>query len=198
MEAVGHGSGNEVFRSGVGERDRARVCAWHLCRLPAQRARHGGRASHRSRRPSTSATVAPAARRSARRGFSSASAFPASCAHQHCRPSGACFPRSDCCDAREGLPWGRVPREWNELAGSHNRSVDAAAENASMAKKYRDVTKALHRAGWRRQRTRGSHEVWRHTDGREVTVPAGGKSNREVPTGTLGAIRRATGLEELR
>ncbi len=67
-----------------------------------------------------------------------------------------------------------------------------------MAKKYRDVTKALQRAGWRRERTRGSHEVWRHTDGREVTVPAGGKSSREVPTGTLGAIRRATGLEELR
>lgn len=67
-----------------------------------------------------------------------------------------------------------------------------------MAKKYRDVTKALRQAGWRRVRTRGSHEVWRLADGRDVTLPAGGKGNREVPTGTLGAIRRATGLEELR
>lgn len=67
-----------------------------------------------------------------------------------------------------------------------------------MAKKYRDVIRALRDAGWERVRTRGSHEVWRHPDGREVTVPGGGKSNREVPTGTLAAIRRATGLDELR
>lgn len=67
-----------------------------------------------------------------------------------------------------------------------------------MAKKYRDVTKALRGAGWQRVRTRGSHEMWRHADGREVTVPAGGKANREVAAGTLAAIRRATGLDELR
>lgn len=67
-----------------------------------------------------------------------------------------------------------------------------------MAKKYRDVTRALRDGGWERVRTRGSHEVWRHSDGREVTVPAGGKANHEVPTGTLAAIRRATGMDELR
>lgn len=67
-----------------------------------------------------------------------------------------------------------------------------------MSKKYRDVTKSLRRAGWHKTRTRGSHEVWRRPDGREVTVPAGGKGNREVPAGTLAAIRRATGLDELR
>lgn len=67
-----------------------------------------------------------------------------------------------------------------------------------MAKKYRDVTKALRAAGWHKTRTRGSHEVWRNPDGREVTVPAGGKSNREVPAGTLAAIRRAAGLKDLR
>jgi predicted RNA binding protein YcfA (HicA-like mRNA interferase family) len=67
-----------------------------------------------------------------------------------------------------------------------------------VAKKYRDVTRALRKSGWQLVRTRGSHEMWRHPDGREVTVPGGGKSNREVPTGTLAAIRRATGIDDLR
>lgn len=67
-----------------------------------------------------------------------------------------------------------------------------------MAKKYRDVPKALRRAGWERQRSRGSHEVWIHPDGRQVTVAGGGHANREVPIGTLARIRRATGIEELR
>jgi predicted RNA binding protein YcfA (HicA-like mRNA interferase family) len=51
-----------------------------------------------------------------------------------------------------------------------------------------------------RQRTAGggSHEVWRHPDGGMVIVPGGGHGNRDVPAGTLGAIRRATGIEELR
>ena len=78
------------------------------------------------------------------------------------------------------------------------RSVRRSGEHSVMAKKYRDVSKALRREGWQKVRVRGSHEVWRHADGREVTVPAGGKANREVPAGTLAAIRRATGLEELR
>jgi len=67
-----------------------------------------------------------------------------------------------------------------------------------VAKKYRDVIRALRDAGWTQVRIRGSHEIWRHPDGREVVVPAGGKASREVPTGTLAAIRRATGLEDLR
>ena len=67
-----------------------------------------------------------------------------------------------------------------------------------MAKKSRDVVRALQWAGWERIRTRGSQEVWRHPDGREVVVPAGGKANHEVPTGTLASIRRATGLDDLR
>jgi predicted RNA binding protein YcfA (HicA-like mRNA interferase family) len=65
-------------------------------------------------------------------------------------------------------------------------------------KKYRDVRRTLRRAGWRHVRTHGSHEVWRHDDGRQVTVPGGGKDNYEVPPGTLASIRRETGLEELR
>jgi len=34
--------------------------------------------------------------------------------------------------------------------------------------------------------------------GEKSTVPAGGKSNRDVPAGTLAAIRRVIGLGELR
>lgn len=67
-----------------------------------------------------------------------------------------------------------------------------------MAKKYRDVKRMLTAAGWSAQRTQGSHEVWSHRDGRRVVIPGGGKDGRDVPAGTLGSIRRATGLEELR
>jgi predicted RNA binding protein YcfA (HicA-like mRNA interferase family) len=65
-----------------------------------------------------------------------------------------------------------------------------------MAKKYREVRKALRRAGW--TRTTGSHEIWEHPDGRQTTVAGGGKDNHQVPSGTLARIRRQTGLEELR
>lgn len=67
-----------------------------------------------------------------------------------------------------------------------------------VAKKYRDVQKALRRAGWSVVRVAGSHEIWTHPDGRTVTVPGGGKANREVPAGTLASIRRDTGLSDLR
>jgi predicted RNA binding protein YcfA (HicA-like mRNA interferase family) len=67
-----------------------------------------------------------------------------------------------------------------------------------MAKKYRDVKRILKSAGWTMSRTRGSHELWTHPDGRQVVVPGGGKDSREVPVATLGSIRRATGLDELR
>ena len=67
-----------------------------------------------------------------------------------------------------------------------------------MAKKYRDVIRLLREHDWKHVRTRGSHEIWRHADGREVVVPAGGKRNREVPTGTLASIRRDTGIDDLR
>jgi predicted RNA binding protein YcfA (HicA-like mRNA interferase family) len=66
-----------------------------------------------------------------------------------------------------------------------------------MSKKYRDVKKALRHAGWVRLRTKGSHEIWGHPNGRRVAIPRG-KGNREVPVGTLASIRRDTGLEDLR
>jgi predicted RNA binding protein YcfA (HicA-like mRNA interferase family) len=65
-----------------------------------------------------------------------------------------------------------------------------------MAKKYREVRAALRQSGWTLARESGSHETWRHPDGRRVTVA--GKDSTTVPAGTLASIRRATGLDELR
>jgi len=67
-----------------------------------------------------------------------------------------------------------------------------------MAKKYREVRRALRDAGWSLVRVSGSHEVWSHPDSRHLSVAAGGKANREVAAGTLAGIRRSTGLEDLR
>src|SRR4051812_19043578 len=47
-----------------------------------------------------------------------------------------------------------------------------------MAKKFREVRKALHNAGWSVVRVTGSHERWSHPDGRHTTVA--GKSNDDV------------------
>ena len=66
-----------------------------------------------------------------------------------------------------------------------------------MAKKYREVRHALSHAGWSVVRKRGSHEVWAHPD-RQARVVVAGKDSDTVPPGTLGSIRRATGLEHLR
>jgi predicted RNA binding protein YcfA (HicA-like mRNA interferase family) len=66
-----------------------------------------------------------------------------------------------------------------------------------MPKKYNEVRKALADAGWSVVRQRGSHEVWAHPDHEERIVVAG-KASDTVPVGTLGSIRRASGLEQLR
>ena len=65
-----------------------------------------------------------------------------------------------------------------------------------MAKKYREVRKALQDAGWSVVRTTGSHEQWFHPDGRRTTIA--GQNNDDLPSGTLAKIRRQTGLKELR
>jgi predicted RNA binding protein YcfA (HicA-like mRNA interferase family) len=64
-------------------------------------------------------------------------------------------------------------------------------------KTYRQVEAALRRAGFVLERTTGSHSVWTRGQ-RSVIVPGGGKRGRTVPTGTLAAIRRQRGLDELR
>ena len=66
-----------------------------------------------------------------------------------------------------------------------------------MPKKYREVRAALLEAGWEVVRQRGSHEVWAHPQRTERVVVAG-KDSATVPVGTLGSIRKASGLENLR
>jgi predicted RNA binding protein YcfA (HicA-like mRNA interferase family) len=66
-----------------------------------------------------------------------------------------------------------------------------------MPKKYKDVRKALLEAGWHVVRQRGSHEVWAHGDD-ETRIVVAGRDSDTVPVGTLGSIRRASGLEHLR
>jgi predicted RNA binding protein YcfA (HicA-like mRNA interferase family) len=73
---------------------------------------------------------------------------------------------------------------------------DAIRSVANVAKKFREVRRALRDAGWVQVRQAGSHETWRSDDGRVVTVA--GKDSDTVPVGTLSAIRRATGIESLR
>lgn len=66
-----------------------------------------------------------------------------------------------------------------------------------MAKKDREVRRTLLAAGWSVARQSGSHEVWAHPNRSERIVVAG-KDGDTVPVGTLGSIRRASGLNDLR
>jgi predicted RNA binding protein YcfA (HicA-like mRNA interferase family) len=62
--------------------------------------------------------------------------------------------------------------------------------------KYRDVIKLLEDDGWKHERTVGSHLQYRHpTKPGTVTVPGGGKLNRDVPPGTLNSIKKQAGLK---
>ncbi len=54
----------------------------------------------------------------------------------------------------------------------------------------RDVTRALKAAGFERVRVKGSHAVYRDSDGRVVVVPEHGTIKR----GTLASILRQAGL----
>jgi predicted RNA binding protein YcfA (HicA-like mRNA interferase family) len=64
-------------------------------------------------------------------------------------------------------------------------------------KKFREVRRLLRAAGWIEVRRTGSHETWRSADGTRVVTVAGKDSNT-VPAGTLAAMRRSTGIDELR
>ena len=68
---------------------------------------------------------------------------------------------------------------------------------APVAKKFREVRKALRQAGWSLVRTKGDHEQWRSPEGHRLVTVAGHDS-KDVPVGTLKSIRQSTGLEELR
>jgi len=62
---------------------------------------------------------------------------------------------------------------------------------------YRAVRRALSRAGWVKVRQQGAHQIWEAAGGGRRTVIAG-RDGDMVPAGTLAAIRRQTGMGELR
>jgi predicted RNA binding protein YcfA (HicA-like mRNA interferase family) len=51
--------------------------------------------------------------------------------------------------------------------------------------------------GWELLRQRGSHEVW-GKPGETARIVVAGNNSDTVPSGTLGSIRRASGLEHPR
>jgi predicted RNA binding protein YcfA (HicA-like mRNA interferase family) len=67
----------------------------------------------------------------------------------------------------------------------------------AMPKKFKEVRKTLLDAGWHVARQSGSHQIWSHPM-REARIIVAGKDSDTVPAGTLGSIRRASGLEQLR
>jgi predicted RNA binding protein YcfA (HicA-like mRNA interferase family) len=68
---------------------------------------------------------------------------------------------------------------------------------AGVPKTVRQVEKILRAHGWTLERTVGSHRQYVHPDNPNVvTVP--GAPGKEVATGTLSSIRRASGIKELR
>lgn len=67
----------------------------------------------------------------------------------------------------------------------------------AVPKTVRQVEKILRANGWALVRTTGSHRHYEHPDNPNlVTVP--GAPGKEIATGTLASIRRASGIDELR
>ena len=61
--------------------------------------------------------------------------------------------------------------------------------------KFRDLVKQVRDDGWVHVRTTGSHLHFKHpTKPSVVTIPGGGKENRDVAPGTLRSILRQAGL----
>jgi len=60
--------------------------------------------------------------------------------------------------------------------------------------KYHDLKKHLKENGWEFKRQR-KHPVWKHPASGKTTVLPNRRDSKEVPKGTLGSIRRQTGLE---
>ena len=65
----------------------------------------------------------------------------------------------------------------------------------TLSVKVRDVIAELEADGWRIARTRGSHRQFRHPT-KPGTVTVAGKLSVDVPTGTLGSIRKQAGLKK--
>lgn len=60
--------------------------------------------------------------------------------------------------------------------------------------KVRDLTRRIEGDGWRFDRQRGSHRIYRHPV-KTGTVTISGRPGQEVPIGTLGNILRQAGLK---
>jgi len=61
--------------------------------------------------------------------------------------------------------------------------------------KFRDLIKRVSDDGWIHVRTTGSHLHFKHpTKPGVVTIPSGGKENRDVAPGTMRSILRQAGL----
>ncbi len=56
----------------------------------------------------------------------------------------------------------------------------------------RDVIRVLRKHGFAMLRQRGSHQKWRHPNGRQVIVAVHG--NKPIPIGTLKSIIEGSGL----
>ncbi len=63
--------------------------------------------------------------------------------------------------------------------------------------KVRGAIKLLEADGWRLDRQRGSHRVFRHPV-KPGTVTVAGKPSMDIPPGTLSSMRRQAALDELR
>jgi predicted RNA binding protein YcfA (HicA-like mRNA interferase family) len=62
--------------------------------------------------------------------------------------------------------------------------------------KYRDLVRLIQSDGWSLDRTVGSHMQFRHpSKPGTVTVPAGGKMSKDVPSGTLNSVLKQAGLK---
>lgn len=59
-------------------------------------------------------------------------------------------------------------------------------------KPYKLVIKTMKKNGWLKVRTEGSHEIYRHKDGRICPVKC---TKKDIPSGTLTNIARITGLD---
>ncbi|RJO70452.1 MAG: addiction module toxin, HicA family [Myxococcales bacterium] len=59
---------------------------------------------------------------------------------------------------------------------------------------YRDVARKLRKLGFHFDRSaKGSHEIWRHIDGRRTTVP---HHPGDLPEGTLRAVLKAGAIDK--
>lgn len=76
-------------------------------------------------------------------------------------------------------------------------AASARQYDRPVPKTVREIEKILREHGWSLERTVGSHRQYTHPDNPNVvTVP--GAPGKQVATGTLSSIRRASGIRELR